>query len=444
MADMGSDDHEEGFDFDEELSGAQARTSDQPALSAPGNQAVDAWLESSERDQVAVHASDPAASLTAKPAKQQGPVAALVEQFEHLGSAEQHTANHSLASLLDSSLTASAAQAPLKSALSQRLRLTPLELPGPATPGDTTQGILLPPSEPPLMPSKPWQPSLQGAAARNGAAVAAHNARLHLGIGHPNQQGSRQAAAQPTSNGIHRRRSALNLTIDAPHPFSDQGGDLCPERSSISSTWANIRRNGPLDSQSSMTSGTLNSPASPRRPPLRRFGSVAPTSSLGGTQSGAFASPRRHLSTVTVADIMRQSSAASKGGSMSVGRSLPARAMSRQNAPAATVADIMRHNTLLSPLDFIPQSPAWPQHPLSSVRSGFPVAPLSTTSSNDGGWHADGSHDTRRESPDCWSDPGDSSLALTARGRVMLPPITPTHSGLLPSPGAQAQRPTNK
>ena len=404
---------------------------------------LDDWLAFASSNKAAqpVSSLHPLFALNATPvlAEQQSPVTALVQQYEQTGSAKSHSKNRGLASLLDRSLFLSAGQS---SALSKRAHLTQLELPVATVPGDgnpsgtTVDGTA---SDESALNVMTLHPPTQGAAARNDAAMAAHKARLHMKTHRKDQWGSRQSTAQPASAHTQpQQQLGPKVSFEVPDICSSQADDLCPERSSISLAWAHIRSHS-SSSSSSVALAIPGSPMSPSQPPLEKLGRVALPTSL--TQSQPSSPTTRPSALVTITDIMRQGSAAA---GVHPWNAPPASPVFTRYTPAVTDAQIMRQNTLLSPLDFTPLSPAWPQQTLSSLRSGFRVAPLSSTSSNDGGWHADGSHDSRRDSPDCWSDPGASSLALTARGRVMLPPITPTHSGLLLSPGAQAQGATNR
>ena len=411
------------------------------------NHSLDHWLAFASSNKAAqpVSSLHSLSALNATPvlAEQQSPVAALVQQYEQIGSAKGHSKNRGLASLLDRSLFLSAGQS---SPLSKRAHLTRLDIPVATVSGDgnpsgtTVDGTA---SDESALNVMTLHPPTQGAAARNDAAMAAHKARLHMKTHRKDQWGSRQSTAQPGSAHTQPQQqqqlgSGPKVSFEVPDISSSQADDLCPERSSISLAWAHIRSHG-SSSSSSVALAIPGSPMSPSQPPLEKLGRVALPTSL--TQSQPSSPTTRPSALVTIADIMRQGSAAA---GVHPWDAPPASPVFRQYTPAVTDAQIMRQNTLLSPLDFTPHSPAWPQHPLSSLKSGFPVAPLSSRSSNDGGWHADGSHDSRRDSPDYWSDSGASSLALTARGRVMLPPITPTHSGLLPSAGAQAQGASNR
>ena len=395
------------------------------ATAGSSKQAVEHLLASSEPDLDLL--LDPAAPWTAVAAipEQQGPVAALVNQFEHLGSTSGHPKDHgpSLASLF-----IRLAKSPLssgrhrkKSVLANRGRLKPLEIPGVTAPADDTDIT---------EPIKPLPPAVQGAAARNDAAMAAHRARLH----HRRQLKDQWAVAsrQTKTHPVGTRARQVSpvppsrLNLDVPVSFSEED---TPERSSISAAWARIRSLSPLSGRSGMEA------SSPRSswPPLRRFGSVvAPT----GSQPSSL---RSRPPALTIAEIMRQASVALPSD---LGDSPPWSPMSTSQPPAVTVAQIMRQNTRLSPLDFVPPSPSAgaPAPPRA-----FPVAACTHSLSSGGQSDADlsspllrgisgvdaGPERSGNGRPEYWSHPGAGSPPATPRRRVRLPPISPTHSGIL-------------
>lgn len=389
-----------------------------PADQGSSKQAVVDWLASSEpgMHQQADAAAAQTAAAAARP-EPQGPVAALVQQFEHMttsGPPANH--GHGLASLMDRSLFVPSTQHPQQSSLAKKAHLTPLQIPGVAASGEQNP-----------------QASL-GAAARNEAAMAAHRARLHPGKERKDQwaHASRRSVAR---TGVSQARHGLDVQVEpsrltweaaaaqishtAPLSPDEADASLAPERSSISAAWARINP----------VSG---------RPPIRRFGSVG----IPGSQP---LSPALRPAAVTIAEIMRQASVATPNG---VDPSWPS--SPRRQPSAVTVAQIMRQNTHLKPLDFVPPSPSIradaPRTP-GRDRVSFAVSPdsLNTSGSQSSAnfWaHAldrgrslatSGPARSRSGSPDYWSDPGAGSPGVTPKGRVRLPPLSTAPSGMLQS-----------
>lgn len=390
-----------------------------PADQGSCNQAVVDWLASSEpgMQQQADAAAAQTAAAAARP-EPQGPVAALVQQFEHMttttsGLPANH--GHGLASLVDRSLFVPSTQHPKQSSLAKKAHLTPLQIPGVAASGEQNP---------------------QGAAARNEAAMAAHRARLHPGKERkdPWAHASRRSVArtggsqarhgldvQVEPSRLTREAAAMQIPHTAPLSPDETDASLTPERSSISAAWARINP----------VSG---------RPPIRRFGSVG-IPSVGSQPL----SPALRPAAVTIAEIMRQASVATPNGVDPPWPSSP-----RRQPSAVTVAQIMRQNTHLKPLDFVPPSPSIrtdaPRTP-GRERVSFAVSPdsLNTSGSQSSAdcWaHAldrgrslatSGPHRSRSGSPDIWSDPGAGGPCVTPKGRVRLPPLSTTPSGMLQS-----------
>lgn len=357
-----------------------------PSSSGSSQQAVEAWLASSEP--FAHIPADSAfvapPSVAARTAEQQGPVAALVQQFEDLGFPSHSSKNHGhgLASLMDNSLFGQTRQRHPQQP-SDRSSLTPLEIPGVSAPDEVSFGG--------IATIQPDKPVAQGAAARNNAAMAAHRARLHQ-RGHQKDQwaiASKQTASSRLRQVSTQPRQTLNVSVAVPpsqlslDAATDKEVDVAVERSSISAAWAQIRGNSPSSDLSSPASGTSSSLGSPR------FGSVS-------TADSPTSSPMSRPA-VTIADIMRQASGATptEAGDAPFWDSTP-----RRPPPALTVAQIMRQNTRLPSLEIAPPSP-----------SGWAQASLTPSSPS------------------------------TPRHKVQLPPLSPTRSGMLLSPGSASQTP---
>jgi len=409
-----------------------------PPSSGSSQQAVEAWLASSEP--VAHIPTDSVAppSVAAITAEQQGPVAALVQQFEDLGfpshSSKKH--GHGLASLMDTSLFGQTHQRHPQQPI-DRTRLTPLEIPGVSAPDEVRHGG--------ITTVQPDKPVAQGAAARNDAAMAAHRARLHQ-KGHQKDQwaiaskqtAARQVSTQPRQT-VNVSAEPSQLSLDA---ATDEEVDLAVERSSISAAWAKIRGNDPSSDLPSLASGTSSSLASPRRPLVGRFDSV----STADSQTSSPVS-RSRPAAVTIADIMRQASGPTEVGDSPHWASTPGRL-----PPALTIAQIMRQNTRLPPLDIAPPSPSgWAQASLTPSSVGFPEAEGLSLINSGGHSNAESSGVLTRGksnaapilqsgSPEYWSDPGASSPSMP-RHKVPLPLLSPTRSGMLLSPDSVSQTP---
>ena len=409
-----------------------------PPSSGSSQQAVEAWLASTEPVAHVQADSVAPSSADAIMAEQQGPVAALVQQFEDLGfpSHPSKKLGHGLASLMDNSLFGQTRQRHPQQP-TNRARLTPLEIPGVSAPDEVRFGGIAT-----IEPDKPLPPVVQGAAARNDAAMAAHRARLHQ-KGHQKDQwaiASKQTAARQVST---QSRQTVNVSVAFSHlsldAATDEEVDVAVERSSISAAWAQIRGSSPLTDLSSLASGSL---VSPRRPSAGKFGYVTADS-----QTSPVFRPRP--AAVTIADIMRQAS----GATPSEVDDAPLWASTtRRPPPALTVAQIMRQNTRLPPLQIAPPSPSgWAQASLTPGSGRFPVA--SARSLINSGSHSNAESSSllargksnaapslQSGSPEYWSDPGASSPS-TPRQKVRLPPLSPTRSGMLLSPGSASQTP---
>ena len=359
---------------------------------------------------------DPAAPWTpvAATPKQQGPVAALVHQFEHLRATSGRPKDHGPGL---ASLSVRLAKSPLssstknkKTVLANTGRLKPLQIPGVTVPVDDTDIT---------EPIQPLLPAVQGAAARNDAAMAAHRARLHHRGQHQDQWAVASRQTKTRLVGTPALQDSLvppsKLNLDAPGYFSEEDMDPIPERSSISAAWAQIRSLSPMSGRFSMEASSPRSP----RPPLRRFGSVvAPTCS----------SPRSRPPALTIAEIMRQASVAVPSN---LDDSPPWSPTTRQ-PPAVTVAQIMRQNTRLSPLDFVPPPPSARALAALSCRA-LPVASCTHSFSSGGQSDADpssqlltgmpgidaGPERSGNGKPELWSHPGAGRHA-----DIMLSPVS--------------------
>ncbi|KAL0033997.1 hypothetical protein WJX79_001974 [Trebouxia sp. C0005] len=337
-------------DPDEASARTQAAEAAVTILSHSGSsqQAVEAWLASSE-PVAHIHADSIAPpSVGSITAEQQGPVAALVQQFEDLGfhSHPSKKLGHGLASLMDNSLFQQSRQH--HSQQPNRTRLTPLEIPGVSPPDEVRDGGMAI-VEPDKELDKSLPPVVQGVVARNDAAMAAHRARLHQ-KGHQKDQwaiASKQTTARRVSTQPLR---PVNVSVAAsrlsPDAATDEEVDMDVERSSISAAWAQIRGNNPSADLSSRPSGMSSTVVSPRRPLLGRFGSA---SNADGQTSSPMSRPTP--AAITIADIMRQASGATPIG---VGDAPLWASSPRRPPPALTIAQIMRQNTRLPPLDIAP------------------------------------------------------------------------------------------
>ncbi len=204
-------------------------------------------------------------------------------------------------------------------------------------------------------PSSHHQPLLQGAAARNQAAVAAHRARLHL-----NEHSLAASAGSAQHEGAAARHGwAVPLKKNAT-PATPRA--LATQRSSLDTG----RPASPLSRLRSVTSSSevrrsLDASLASPRPPLRRFGSVATPSSLAAGQHSAPGSAplRRGVSVATPrkARGTPQRHSLDTGGSMSPvsGQRLSPFLV---RGASVTIAEIMKQNSRLPPLDHVlPPSP---------------------------------------------------------------------------------------
>ena len=360
--------------------------------------ALDCWLASSESDideQAESAAPQTAAVTTTEPP---GPVATLVQQFED-PKPSRHAKGPTLglASLADRLATSpfsSNSQHHKRRDMASKARLKPLEIPSVTASGAATpEGTVTVES----VSEKPLAASVQGAAARNDAAMAAHRARLHNKLQQKDQWAvaSRQTVARPTARpALYAPNPRLEQNVS--DSSSEEGADMAPERSSISAVWAAVRSHSPW----SVDPGNPLSPP----PPIKRFGSAYnPTSSQPS-------SPRSRPPAVTIAEIMRLASGAPTPSDD--GDSLPRTPMSARRPPAVTVAQIMRQNTRLSPLVSVLPSPSgWAQSPFSPSWGAVP--------------------------------PAGSPPATPTRRTPRLPPISSTHSGKLLSSGSVGQVSSN-
>ena len=192
------------------------------------------------------------------------------------------------------------------------------------------------------------QSALQGAAARNQAAIATHRARLHM-----QEQHSAAGAAQ------HGWTTPVSKTLAPASPRSP-----ATQRSSLVA--------GLLSPAGVRSSTPLPDPAAKSpRPTLTRFGSVATPSKLRSPQS---ISPGMTL--------QQGGSAAFPSTLKQKQRPLPSpRAKSSsptlQRGGSVTIAQIMQQNSRLPPLDLVPSAPSSPHSPLQPLpplRRGSSVA----------------------------------------------------------------------
>ena len=181
------------------------------------------------------------------------------------------------------------------------------------------------------------QSALQGATARNQAAIAAHRARLkeHSSAGSSRSAATRLGWAPP----VVRTATPASPIL------------LAPEHSNLRTGW---------QPRSSRTS----TPAASRQS-LTRFGSVATPSSLRSAQSlsppGAPSAPLRRGWSVALpspsSQVERRSLDLAQGRPLSParGRSL---SPTLQRGASVTIAEIMKQNSRLPPLDFVPPAPS--------------------------------------------------------------------------------------
>ena len=195
------------------------------------------------------------------------------------------------------------------------------------------------------------QSALQGAAARNQAAIATHRARLHM-----KEQHSAAGAAQ------HGWATPVRKTLVPASPRSP-----ATQRSSLTA--------GLLSPAGVRSSPPVPDPATKSpRPALTRFGSVANPSKLQSAQS---LSPG-----VT---IRRGGSAAFPSPLNQKQRPLPSpraklSSPTLQRGGSVTIAQIMKQNSRLPPLNLVPSAPSSPRsslQPLPPLRRGSSVAGFS-------------------------------------------------------------------
>ena len=453
---------------------------------------VEQWLASSGHDQQASTA--PEMPATAVEASGSSPsVACLVQQFEALPADQPTAAQPPL-----TELTATDIPAPIQPAklLANRLRLTPLRIDDdvgmPGDEEDTESAAVLPdwdyepsPIEVGLQPSVPGtaattprarhQSALQGATARNQAAVKAHRARLHMKE-HSAAGGTPQhdSAAVPHAwAGTPGKKAAAPASPRPAAPQrSLQAGSAIPtgvDSSTIASDPATEPPRPPLNSfgsvasPSSLRSAQSLSPAAAPRTALRRGGSGAFPSTHTQAQSPRAQSappPTLHNEgSVTVAQIMNQNSGLQRGCSVTVAQIMNQNS-GLQRGGSVTGAQIMKQNSRLPPLDHAPSaqsSPSPTRRPLPLLRRGSSVAvPSALPSALKQGASADAplrrgasavpsstaDHATRSpSSPQWWSEPADhgsiqsdsrrNSLTFSpdSRRRLILRPISPRKTG---------------
>lgn len=395
---------------------------------------VEQWLASSSDDQ---QQSQPLEIAAIEGSGSTPSVVGLVQQFE-AGLTDQPAATQP-------SVTepVSGKQSAL-SRIASKPRLAPLQIDSdPLTPGDEADldmggdvplhdtsldtgevGVQLRvPDTPARTPRAHRDSALQGATARNQAAVAAHRARLHM----------------------------------KEHGTAEHG-------------WATPARKALAPSSPRESASQRSSPgsavASPR-PPLTRFGSVASPSNLRSAQSlSPAAMPSRVLGrggSVALPSTLRQ--AQRPGPSPRAKSSSPTLQRGLQRGASVTVAQIMKQNSRLPPLDLVPSAPNSPRsalRPLPPLRRGFsvaapadPTSPLQRAlslvkrgkatapsgSAGHGSSKPQGSpsrHSAEHSpgSPDLQRSPRRNSLTSPTEGRrkVILPPLqaqSPRQTGLM-------------
>ncbi|DBA79405.1 TPA: hypothetical protein ACH3X2_000050 [Trebouxia sp. C0005] len=324
-------------------------------------------------------------------------VAVLVQQYEQLGSGQ--AATQQAATDFTSAVWPVAQQTDRP--VSGRPRLAPLQMPeglvlhstGPeqatahvTSPDGSTPGASLltltklqpAPSTIPgstaitSTPGSHHQPVLQGAVARNQAAVAAHRARLHL-----NEHSLEASAGSAQHEGAAARHGwavplKTNATPATPRALATQRSSLdtgqpASHLSRLSSVTSSSEVRRSLDA-------SLGSPSA--RPPLRRFGSVTTPSSLaaGSLLAPGSAPLRRGVSVATP----RKTVGTLHRHSLDTGAPLPP-VQGQRLSPAlvrgtsVTIAEIMKQNSRLPPLDHVlPPSPV--RKPLPLLRRGSSVA----------------------------------------------------------------------
>ena len=199
------------------------------------------------------------------------------------------------------------------------------------------------------------QSALQGATARNQAAIATHRARLHAKEQHSAAAGSQHGSAAAQ----HGWKTPVRNT-------------LVPAASRSPATQRSSLTAGLLSPAGVRSSTPLPGPATKSpKPSLTRFGSVATPSKL---RSGQSISPGM--------TIQRGRSAAFPSTLNQNQRPLPSpRAQSSsptlQRGGSVTIAQIMKQNSRLPPLDRVPSAPSSPHsalQPLPPLRRGSSVA----------------------------------------------------------------------
>ena len=199
-------------------------------------------------------------------------------------------------------------------------------------------------------PRSHHQPLLQGAAARNQAAVAAHRARLHLN--EHSLAGSAGSAQHEGADAHHGWAVPLKKNASPGTPRA-----LATQRSSLETG----QPASPLSRLSSVTNSSgvhrsLDASLASPRPPLRRFGSVATLSSLAAGQRSppGFAPLRRGVSVSPP----RKAKGTPQRHSLDTGGPLFPVQGQRLSPPlvrgnSVTIAEIMKQNSRLPPLDHV-------------------------------------------------------------------------------------------
>lgn len=343
---------EEQSDSSTQDSATQRQEAASPDLSVAAAQPqgyVDEWLAASRGNQqqsLEMAAADGSASSPA--------VAASVQHFEAGATDQPAAAPRSSLTVLTS------AEQPVPIQPTSRSRLAPLQIDSdPLMPGDDeadhdtfanvseyspdtgeARGQPSMPGTAAMTPRARHASALQGATARNQAAIAAHRARLNL-------------KEHSTASGPEHVRKASALA--SPSASAAQRSSSPRAGSSAGSPRPSLTRFGSVASPSSLRSAQSLSPAAAPRTVLGRGGSVALPSSRRQAQH-ALSSPR------------------AKSSSPTLQRGL-------HRGASVTVAQIMKQNSRLPPLDVVPSAPSSPSsalRPLPPLRRGSSVAaPLS-------------------------------------------------------------------
>ena len=290
---------------------------------------------------------------------------------------------------------------------------------------------------PAIAPTAFHQSALQGASARNQAAVAAHRARLkeHFLASAPDSAAARHGWAQP----VKKSAASAGPTPAAPQRSSLQGYLHSPS-GRTSTPAASSRPPGP-----SMTCFSLHSARS-LSPPVTS--GVPQTSQRGET----VALPATSIQS------QRRSLALAQGWPLST---VTADSMSpnlqRHGSQAVTIAEIMQQNGRLLPLSPTPSAPvslsaSSALSPLPPLRRGVSAVPFAAATAEDA------SALRLRSSPQWWSQPPPGHGHLLSqhssvtflpelRHNIKLDPISParTGSGIPLERGASgAQRSPNR